>query len=1190
MFSIKGKILVQETSLGIADLVVRAIDVDSILTKSPGKSFNPTTMSGDLSTYDSLGSVMTMKDGSFEINFEMEDFRLGGNEQRHDIYLAVLAPYDVINPEDLISTETTLPVFRSYKAQRTALFFVEEIRFDGGRSEAYVIRIPSAVLDHYKINYSKPEDHLSEFPKITASTLNSFLKLPTDLDTIFKTLSSTQVLSREKIKTSISNHINGSLLSRLSTRERESINYASSKNDLISKREQHVKKLIDQLSLPEAKVKTQTFILPSHILSDFPGLNTSNTLSFSGSVVHQWLNQLTGPALIRKPLPVICQKPNSESLEPTSNIVNTTNIENIQATDIDIKEQISHQLATQSSPENPLAYNVIVPENDHDIQLNTSIKKFRIPAGPADVTAYHDFQQLEIAMGHTWTEVFDKKLQEDGKSLYEAHVRLQQSVSGRSEEEIKYMSVETVDDLKQLAAMVREDLSAVAPVPVLVHKHFPDVADWEWARMTNEERMIMINFSQGADSSSVRPYGYRMQGDAFMASVKNRLKDEQTRLDSLMVALDKRLSEPYRFDIFAPDSINYGTVMTWRQAWEPLDYQVGSLLSTIPLAPKEVRRYSVKNTSSIKSMHRESNEEENKNNSESTSNNRIDTDIVNRSASKTTMSLNINTETPKFLGAGSSITAGYNRDSERSSERSKKNLREAALKSSQEYRSIRKTEVEVNSTDEISTESSGEIFNPNDEITVTYLFYELQRQYAISEQLHKVEPVVLVANSVPSPAEIDNDWLMANSWIIRKALLDSSFHVAIHYLENNLAGDEMQLQSLRQQMEEQGRFVQEASREMELANDIAKNARDSWDMYFGVSNATMDENRLKELMQKAEAMAVLMRAAKSKGLIKRKLKAGQMEGTLEASVDREELEANEAESKFAAEMEILRKMTERYSSALKSFIDKQTAVGRLRIHIKDNILHYMQAIWDEEPADQRYFRLYNIEVDWLEPLDELNEGSINKRSDGLIELTYSLPNKIKPVESVPKRPLHEVADLDNLLGYKGNYMVFPARERNAVHSWMMSSYIDPITGGVKDPDLKNDRSIEEWETYLSCLQSSLSPLYNSERERFATILEKKRNEGIQDKELIIVPSDAVYIEALPGATPIIENFKLAHRSLDVKKVQAEVRMAELENIRLAARLMYGEHEDPKIDKKVVIENFSSNSTIEDELKDGEVNS
>ena len=76
----------------------------------------------------------------------------------------------------------------------------------------------------------------------------------------------------------------------------------------------------------------------------------------------------------------------------------------------------------------------------------------------------------------------------------------------------------------------------------------------------------------------------------------------------------------------------------------------------------------------------------------------------------------------------------------------------------------------------------------------------------------------------------------------------------------------------------------------------------------------------------------------------------------------------------------------------------------------------------------------------------------------------------------------------------------------------------------------------------------------------------------KDNERVIVPTNSLYIECLVGTHPLLEDFKLIHRALDVKKVQAEVRHAELENIRLAARALEGEREDPDIEKKVVIEN------------------
>ena len=78
---------------------------------------------------------------------------------------------------------------------------------------------------------------------------------------------------------------------------------------------------------------------------------------------------------------------------------------------------------------------------------------------------------------------------------------------------------------------------------------------------------------------------------------------------------------------------------------------------------------------------------------------------------------------------------------------------------------------------------------------------------------------------------------------------------------------------------------------------------------------------------------------------------------------------------------------------------------------------------------------------------------------------------------------------------------------------------------------------------------------------------------------MIVPTASLYVEALVGTHPLLEDFKLLHRALDVKKVQAEVRHAELENVRLAARALKGKDEDPDIEKKIVVQTNGANVTV-----------
>ena len=89
-----------------------------------------------------------------------------------------------------------------------------------------------------------------------------------------------------------------------------------------------------------------------------------------------------------------------------------------------------------------------------------------------------------------------------------------------------------------------------------------------------------------------------------------------------------------------------------------------------------------------------------------------------------------------------------------------------------------------------------EIQNPNDELAVTYLFYELQRTYRISERIHKLTPVILVANDVPAPDEIDDAWLVAHDWILRRVILDDSFRPALEYLTKSFVGAEVNIRIL----------------------------------------------------------------------------------------------------------------------------------------------------------------------------------------------------------------------------------------------------------------------------------------------------------------------------------------------------------------------------------------------------------
>jgi hypothetical protein len=263
----------------------------------------------------------------------------------------------------------------------------------------------------------------------------------------------------------------------------------------------------------------------------------------------------------------------------------------------------------------------------------------------------------------------------------------------------------------------------------------------------------------------------------------------------------------------------------------------------------------------------------------------------------------------------------------------------------------------------------------------------------------------------------------------------------------------------------------------------------------------------------------------------------------------------------------------------------EAQIDRLRVHVKDNIIYYMQAIWSHEPADQRYFRLYNLDVPVFESSAARATAQAPAMQPGVptdIKTMMAMSDKNHYSVTVPLGPpklvddtkkLHQVADIDSLIGFKGNYMIFPLTDFDNYMAWyLIHNYVelDPTAGlVVSDPDADSEATPEALETAMQAINTQHPNTFAEYESEFEEVMLRILSD--QTEQMVIVPSDQLYIEALPGTHPILEDFKLIHRALDVKKVQAEVRHAELENLRLAARLAKGVYGDPDVEKQILIE-------------------
>lgn len=1133
MYTITGKIVVKENGQPVADIIVRL----------SGKPAN--LKAEDSSNNYSLASTLSDAAGNFKLSAETGSFeKLSKGQTAFSFFLIAEAPEDISD--------------KTNRKENRELYISKPLNIGSNGSESVMIRISQSLL----------EKHGLEKSTIALTDLNAIAKINKEKYSGIKTI--TKQID-QKVENSFRNFLS-------SASDKNLPNYYSESN---SKPLQAIQAgLMDQglQKIPASKLNRRFSIRVSAETLERMGVPPAGTATidvqtiigtlFPGSTIEiakkKCLRQITEEDIF----PTASATP-SPSLPATD--APSTNGQGISHEQL--MQFASNLISTTTSPETALQYKKIVDPSYGSEKVCDTLSGLSVCGGPADITSYHDFQTLQIAFEHIWTEVFDQELKQLGKTLYSEVVKLEEGFSAPPQPTARPVVV-----------------SAAPAGPAVAVPAYVTPAGAVTAYATGGGTVVVSPVA-GGNTVTVTPalpvVPSRPDEINSIHDLRNFI--QQFRVPGMQIPanvmdlvneLDRKLTERHKFDVFAPGSINYGLLYTFRQKWEPVNYQVGRLISSLPLAPKESRKYSIKTVKVLSRNQKMLDDQEYKSHSESSMTSRAETEIINRAQNKT--SFNLSASASYNAGAfGAQLQTQLGTEAENLSSETKKNFREAVSKASQDFRKQNKTEIEISSKLEQEVNSSSEIMNPNDEIPVTFLFYELQRQYDLSEELYKLQPVILVANEVPSPHEINNQWLITNAWILQKVMLDPIFLPAIYYLSENGLSGTLTLQILRDNLSKQIYLVQSLSAEANLKTAQAQQAFDTLLRVIRKDDmvSSLDTNQLNNAMHALSAVlnpigaiaGAIAQNQSEEERFKRMKEAASM------LLERQDKEKSEFADRLKNEVSALERMTMQYVDEMKRVMDREQALTQLRIHVKENILYYMQAIWDHEPPDQRFFRLYNIEIDWLEPAEERAAISPSERAYGDTYIEISMDYRCRQV----KKRLVEVADVDNVLGYKGNYMVFAAKKRSHLHNYMMHDFIDEYSGGLKDPDGFSQYTAQELIDYLRCLKQNNARQYESEKAKIIEILNEKQKSPRKEKERIVLPTSSVYIEALPGKHAILEDFKLVHRALDVKKVQAELRKMELENLRYASRLGKDLLGDPDFEKQVLINKADNDIDVSD---------
>ena len=1193
--SVRGRVFNTATNAGIGDLVVSILDV------SPGRSTNGHPSAAALKDAARVASLSTDASGNFTFSYSDADIgALKRDKELLDLAITVSVP-------DSEGSEG-----------RNRVIYTSEIRNRAGKVENFSVGISPTTLQKFGLDGPKDSQgtfELYRLERTNAREMNSAV-VEFHKEEIEREAKDKRAVRRALIKT-IATDLDKAKIAGEVVRDGNTI---KEKSDIVAERavETAAKTINGQPGVSESQgVPVNLYLLPTDVIRLKPffdnavdGIATIPEFELTEILSRTNSSENPGTLLINNnPLAAFCSGQSEDEQcardhtevggsegshhggTGTGGDAGGTSGSSTTAalTNDAIKEAAALLLKDMRPPGFVFDDKFNEPAATQEI-IDKSVGEFALGKGPADVPAFYDFVSLQVAFDHVWKVLVDEEI-----------------VNSANEIERKFKQktgISVLNDLGvNLGDLVISDLYPIfqQEVPAHVAAQF-DISLEEWVDLSTMHRAKLSEIATALGDSYKPNFQFwgvgtrrltmlqrekirqdlREQGERLIDSVRH---DDYYTLHKTLRDLQARVNSAYEFTVFAADknfhSVNFGLMNTYRQKWTPINYQAGKLVKTIPLTPNEERKYSVRTSRNLKLVKKEAIKNNSSQTNEQTTTSRVEADIMAKAQSKTNFGLS--TEGTYNIGISkgkSTTTFGVEAQSESSATR--KDFRESVLKAVQEYKDERSVEIDTEENSSYEYTESGTIQNKNDECHVTYLFYELQRRYRICEQLYRVLPVVMVAQEVPAPHEITEAWVISHDWIINRFLLDDSFRPALSYLANKSVGDDFALRELRKNLRQQRNLVETLRIELANTTDEADNR------YRALENAI--ERRIQE--EEAENSDGLFSDIGDffggGGQNPEAMKAREL-----AAKDAHQYAVEKSAHAAAAlkeEVKNLHSLTSEYNSTLRNHLDNETRVKRLLTHLRNNMTYYLQAIWSMEPPDQRFLRLHKVEVPVLklaevtnphtgskvadrtysvriEPVEDVFE---NFRAPGTKKFSAFVKGHILPANTVEPKPLVEVADLDSLLGFKGNYMIFPMKEHNALTEFMAAPYVDQAFGAM-DPEELSNVSLEDYAKFICCLHKNDPAEFTRLKDDLKKWLERLLADPLRNGDEVVVPTGSLFIESLVGTYPLLENFKKRHREMDAHKVAEDVRRAQMETLRLGARLVADKLEDPDIEKKIVIE-------------------
>ena len=816
----------------------------------------------------------------------------------------------------------------------------------------------------------------------------------------------------------------------------------------------------------------------------------------------------------------------------------------------DMPRYIARLVDTMTSPEEELVTELPAATLQ---SARRNIRQLALEPGPTRASSSRDVYSLQIAFEHVWQEAVDEGVLDLAQNIYDDIVELGGAVKpGANPDTVGVLQASALEALRARKVIIRD------------HRGRPPV---------------------------VPPPGRTGGGSGAPASPVERLP-------RLLVEMERRLRENYAFKTYAANAkeryVNFGVLLKYRVKLTPLRWEMGELVRSIPLAPGQRQQLTVTHRIHKKRAVKETERNLRSLREESTQTSRAEQEIMRRASAKTAFAYT-NEATSGVEVAEVKTTTSLTREAQKSSDDIKKSMRESVVKAAMEVSREVVTEVTTEETTDFESVETTEIRNDNREVPITYLLYDANKVCRVSVDLWQAEPVILVAQEMPKPHEIDQDWLLTHDWILKRTILDDSFIPALESLVQS-AGNETALADMRTNVEQQRRIVDELREELTVARRRAtlQSSLIERAVYQRVGAVNKADGGLLGFVGDA-VDAVTDVAGDIAGIAaevgSRILGDGEGQennrGAFEDAAERAADAARDLMFRLEREVTALNALTESYTKALREHHTHLTEIARTEVHVRQNITEYMKHIWEQEPDAQRINRLTETLVPVLKPRRRTMRIDFDRSAPATTALPHERLERfggrevmVFPYESAVEmedgdlefEPLAKVADLGTLKGFWANCAIFPLFESNALTDFMMDPYVDRATGELLDSASPERFTLDEFADYVGYLKERLTAgefdeLRPALKEQYERLLTATR----RSDDVVVIPTGSLFIEAIPATETLLEPHLRQQRMMELKQKQEQHRGQALESVRLASRLLADEREDPNIDKRILVE-------------------